>query len=42
MGTFIGGLKAEIYEGIQMFKLQSLKEVINLARMRDEQLTQQR
>ena len=36
MGTFMGGLKAEISEGIQMFKPQSLKEVINLARMRDE------
>ncbi|EEF45881.1 conserved hypothetical protein [Ricinus communis] len=38
VGTFIGGLKPEIAEGIRMFKLQSLKEAISLARMRDEQL----
>lgn len=42
VGTFMGGLKTEISEGIQMFKPQSLKEVINLTRMRDEQLTRQR
>ena len=38
----MGGLKAEIADGIQMFKPQSLKEVINLARMRDDQLARER
>ncbi|XP_041009414.1 uncharacterized protein LOC121253468 [Juglans microcarpa x Juglans regia] len=38
----MGGLKAEIFDGIRMFKPQSLKEAINLAQMRDEQLTRQR
>lgn len=42
VGTFMGGLKAEIADGIRMFKPQSLKEVTNLARMRDDQLTRQR
>ncbi|KAF5468385.1 hypothetical protein F2P56_012540 [Juglans regia] len=41
IGTFMGGLKAEISDGIRMFKPQSLKEAINLARMRDEQLARQ-
>jgi hypothetical protein len=39
VGTFIGGLKVEIVDGIRMFKPQALKEAINLARMRDDQLT---
>lgn len=39
VGTFMGGLKAEISDGIRIFKPQSLKEAINLARIRDEQLT---
>ena len=38
----MGGLKAEIADGIQMFKPQLLKEVINLAWMRDDQLAWQR
>ena len=38
VGTFMGGLKAEIVDGIQMFKPKSLKEAISLARIRDEQL----
>ncbi|KAL6322783.1 hypothetical protein AAG906_019052 [Vitis piasezkii] len=42
VGTFMGGLKVEIADGIRMFKPQSLKEVINLARMRNDQLTRQR
>ena len=42
MGTFIGGLKPDIAEGIRMFKPKSLKEAISLARMRDEQLLRQR
>ena len=33
VGTFMGGLKYEISDGIWMFKPQSLKEAINLARM---------
>ncbi|XP_040996109.1 uncharacterized protein LOC121242288 [Juglans microcarpa x Juglans regia] len=39
VGTF---MKAEISDGVRMFKPQSLKEAINLALMRDEQLTRQR
>ncbi|KAJ0020279.1 hypothetical protein Pint_30953 [Pistacia integerrima] len=42
VATFIGGLNAEIADGIRMFKPQSLKDAINLARMRDDQLTRQR
>ena len=42
VGTFMGGLKTEIADGIRMFKPKSLKEVISFARMRDEQLTRQR
>ena len=38
----MGGLKAEIADEIRMFKPQSLKEVINLARMRDDQIARQR
>jgi hypothetical protein len=38
VGTFMGGLKPEIVDGIRMFKPKSLKEAISLARMRDEQL----
>ena len=41
VGTFMGGLKPEIADGIRMFKPKSLKEAINLARMRDEQLIRQ-
>ena len=37
----MGGLKTEISDGIRMFKPQTLKEVINLARMRDDQLARQ-
>lgn len=42
VGTFMGGLKPEIADGIRMFKPKSLKEAISLARMRDEQLVRQR
>lgn len=42
VGTFMGGLKPEIAEGIRMFKPKSLKEAISLARMRDDQLARQR
>jgi hypothetical protein len=42
VGTFIGGLKSEITDGIQMFKPRTLKEAINLTRMRDEQLARTR
>jgi hypothetical protein len=41
VGTFMGGLKPEIADGIRMFKPKSLKEASNLARMRDEQLNHQ-
>lgn len=42
VGTFMGGLKHEISEGIRMFKPKSLKEAISLARMKDEQVSRQR
>lgn len=42
VGTFMGGLNTEIADGIRMFKPQSLKDVINLAKMRDDQLTRQK
>ncbi|GJV93844.1 retrovirus-related pol polyprotein from transposon 17.6 [Tanacetum coccineum] len=38
VGTFMGGLKPEIANGIRMFKTTNLKDAISLARMRDEQL----
>ena len=42
VGTFTGGLKPEIAEGIRMFKPRTLKEAINLARMKDERMVRQR
>ena len=36
VGTFMGGLKSEIVDGIRMFKPKILKESISLARMKDE------
>ncbi|KAA8520752.1 hypothetical protein F0562_014976 [Nyssa sinensis] len=41
IGTFMGGLKTEISDAIRMFKPQMLKEAISLARMKDDQLSQQ-
>ena len=42
VGTFMGGLKLEVADGIRMFKPKTLKEAISLAKTRDEQLTRQR
>ncbi|KAL4318963.1 hypothetical protein GQ457_18G015170 [Hibiscus cannabinus] len=42
VGTFLGDLKVEIADGIRMFKPKTLKDVISLARMRDDQLMRQR
>lgn len=42
VGTFMGGLKSEIADEIRLFRPQTLKEVMGLARMRDEQLVHQR
>ncbi|KAG8658352.1 hypothetical protein MANES_03G138751v8 [Manihot esculenta] len=42
VGTFMGGLKIEISDGIRMFTPKTLKEAINYARMRDEQLQRQK
>ena len=42
VGTFMGGLRPDISDGIRMFKPQTLKEVISLARMKDDQLARQR
>lgn len=39
IGTFMDGLKSKIADGIRMFKPQTLKDAISLARMRDDQLT---
>ncbi|RVW65002.1 Retrovirus-related Pol polyprotein from transposon 297 [Vitis vinifera] len=39
---FMGGLKPEVADGIRMFKPQSVKEAISLAKMRDDQLARQR
>ncbi|KAL5762522.1 hypothetical protein ACOSP7_018786 [Xanthoceras sorbifolium] len=38
VGTFMGGLKLEITEGIRIFKPRSLKEAISLACIREDQL----
>ena len=38
----MGGLEPEIAEGIRMFKSKTLKEVISLARMKDDYLIQQK
>lgn len=42
VGTFMGGLKSEIADGIRMFKPKTLKDAISLARMKDEQLLRQK
>ncbi|KAE8676551.1 hypothetical protein F3Y22_tig00111584pilonHSYRG00153 [Hibiscus syriacus] len=42
VGTFMGGLKPEVADGIRMFKPQSVKEEISLAKMKDDQFTRQR
>lgn len=38
VGTFMGGLKPEIFGAIQIFKPQSLKEAIGLVQMCNDQL----
>ena len=38
----MGGLWSKISEAIRMFKPKTLKEVISLARMKDEQLQRQK
>ncbi|GJY17523.1 putative mitochondrial protein [Tanacetum coccineum] len=38
VGTFMGGLKPEIVDGIRMFKPTNLKDATSFARMRDEKL----
>lgn len=42
VGTFMGGLHTSISSGIRIFKPKTLTEVINLARMRDDQLQQEK
>ena len=37
VGTFMGGLKPKIVDGIRMFKPKTLKEAISFSRMRDDQ-----
>lgn len=41
VATFMAGLKAEIVDGVRMFKLRTLKEAISLAHMRDNQVSWQ-
>ena len=38
----MGGLKLDISDGIRIFKPQTLKDAINFARMKDDQLMRQR
>ncbi|CAL1395604.1 unnamed protein product [Linum trigynum] len=38
VGAFMGGLQPEIFETLRLFRPDSLKEAIRLARIRDEQL----
>ena len=42
IGTFMGGLKIEIADGIRLFKPKTIKEAMNLARMKEEQSARQR
>jgi hypothetical protein len=42
VGTFMGGLRSDILDGIRMFKPQTLKDAISFARMKDDQLLRQR
>jgi hypothetical protein len=42
VGTFMGGLKSDISDGIRMLKPQTLKDAINFAQMKDDQLMRQR
>jgi len=38
IGTFLGGLKADISANVQKFKLRTLRETIEFARMREDEL----
>ena len=42
IGMFMGGLTMEIAEAVRMFKPQSLKDVISLAHMKDDQIHKMR
>lgn len=42
VGTFLGGLKDTIADNVRMFSPTTLRAVINLARLRDDQLQRQR
>lgn len=42
VGTYLGGLKDAIANNVRMFSPTTLREVIKLARLRDEQLQKQR
>jgi hypothetical protein len=39
MGTFLGGLKKDIVSAVRMFKPKTLRDAIELARMRDDNLS---
>ncbi|EEF29773.1 conserved hypothetical protein [Ricinus communis] len=41
VGTFMGGLKLEIADAIRFFKPKTLKDAIEYARMKDQQLQKQ-
>lgn len=42
VGTFLGGLHPNIGDDVRMFQPKTLEEVINLARMKDDQLQKQK
>lgn len=42
VGAFIGGLNPSISAGIHIFKPKTLMEIINLARLRDDQLQKEK
>ena len=42
MGTFLGGVKEEIRARVRMFKLCTLRDAIELARLREETINKQR
>jgi hypothetical protein len=42
VGTFLGGLKLEIMNGVRMFKPRTLRDAIELARIRDDILSHRR
>ncbi|CAL9217878.1 unnamed protein product [Arabidopsis halleri] len=42
IGTYVGGLNPTIADSVRMFRPKTLKEVLNLARLKDEQMQRQK